>query len=197
MLETGSTDYGPFASLVATAGAIVSATAALIMGFRRGAKWEPVEINVDRGPRRVASLLAAIGIVLIWSQLQNVAYMQTLVVVAIVLGVLTLLFLIFYGYLIQVFTYDKETADPGGKPQTVKIIGGRTLTPEAQDHLREKKTTIKKALKDAGYQADEIWTRESIGIIKQLFVVCYIGLTISGTIALTVLAIIVGLNTNT
>src|SRR2546423_7351368 len=114
-------EYGPFASIVATAGAIMSATGALIMGFRRGAKWEPVEIDLDRGPRRVSSLLAAIGIVLVWSQLQNNNYMRVLVVMVLILGTLTFLFLVLYGYFIQVYTFEKIIVTAAGAQKKINI----------------------------------------------------------------------------
>lgn len=192
-----ATDYGPFTSLIATAGTIIAAAGALIMGFRRGAKWEPEELDVDRGARRVASLLTAVGLVVLWSQLQSLDHLSTLTIIAIVLGVLTLIFLVVYGYIIQVFTFVKEVVVASDQTKEVKVIGGRVLTAYAKKQMEEKGLTLQDYFKGTAYNPDAVWTRESRGLVKQLFVLCYIGLTVAGAITLTALALIVGLKTGT
>ncbi|HEX7773002.1 MAG TPA: hypothetical protein VF435_11320 [Pyrinomonadaceae bacterium] len=193
---TVATDYGPFTSLVATAGTIIAAAGALIMGFRRGAKWEPEELDVDRGARRVASLLTAVGLVVLWSQFQSQDHLPTLIKAAILCGVLTLVFLVVYGYIIQVYTYVKEVVVAPDQVRNVKIIGGR-LTANAKETIEEKGLTLQDYFKGTAYKPDVVWTRESRGVVKQLFVLCYIGLTVAGAVTLTALALIVGLKTGT
>jgi hypothetical protein len=190
-----ATEYGPFTSLVGTAGTIVAAAGALIMGFRRGAKWEPEELDVERGARRVASLLTAVGLVILWSQFQSLDHLSTLTRIAILLGVLTLVFLVVYGFIIQVFTFQKEVAIAKDHIKNVKVIGGWALTPNAKKQIANRGLTLQDYFKGTAYNPDAVWTRVSRGIVKQLFVLCYIGLTVAGAVTLTALALIVGLKT--
>jgi|ERR1051326_280468 hypothetical protein len=192
-----ATDYGPFTSLVATAGTIIAAAGALIMGFRRGAKWEPEELDVERGARRVASLLTAVGLVILWSQFQSLDHLSTLAKTAIVLGVLTLVFLVVYGFIIQVYTFEKQVAIAPNRTKNVKVIGGWVLTRNATEQIAKRGLTLQDYFKGTAYDPDAVWTRKSRGVIKQLFVLCYIGLTVAGAITLTALALIVGLKTGT
>jgi hypothetical protein len=185
--------YGPFTSLVATAGVIISAAGALIMGFRRGAKWEPIEIDIDRGPRRVASLLTAIGLVVEWSEFQVVAKIPLLIELAVELGIASVICLVVYGFVSTVFSYYKVIVDDDGKHRTVKTIGGLWLTRGAKETIATRKITIQDFFEGTAYNHDYVWSRVSTGLARTIFVICYICLTVSGSVALTTLAVIVGL----
>jgi hypothetical protein len=41
------------------------------MGFRGRAKWEPSEEDVSAGPQKVAALITAVGIVIIWVRIND------------------------------------------------------------------------------------------------------------------------------
>ena len=46
-----SANYGPFSSLVGTAGSIIATGAALRLGFKGRARWGPSEEDVSNGPQ--------------------------------------------------------------------------------------------------------------------------------------------------
>lgn len=189
------TNYGVLSDLVSGAGSLIAAVGAIGMGWRRRAKWEPSEIDVDKGPQRVGSLLAAVVIAVIWVQMRTSDKLPTLIKLSIGLVIGTVLFLCVYGLLISIYTYEKEVSETS----TIKVIGGFSLTPSANQALRKKEKSgqslsVQELFKGSAYNMDKIWPRWSRAFAKLLFVICYLGLTASGTIALACAAIILGLS---
>src|SRR2546425_915111 len=96
----GSNNYGPLANLVGTVGSIISAGAAIGLAWRGRTKWEPSEEDISKGPQKVAGLVAAVLIVLIWALLNDAAHISLLVRFAIGLALLCVLSLLVYGFLV-------------------------------------------------------------------------------------------------
>ena len=78
------------------------------------------------------------------------------------------------------------------KIEEKNVIGGFNLTDNAHEVIKSHKLTVQKFFAGTAYDSDEVWTRPSQALAKQLFVVGYIGLVASGTIALAVAAILIG-----
>ena len=93
--------YGPMTELVKYSGMLMSAGLAIGVAWRRRANWEPCEEDVPKGPTRMAGLLSAIAIAIIWSQFSSLAARNSLTNAAILLGVGSLVFLLLYGFLIS------------------------------------------------------------------------------------------------
>jgi hypothetical protein len=196
--ETG--EYGALSSLVSGAGTLIAAAGALALGFRGRAKWEPSEQDVDRGPQKVGGLLIAVTIAVLWTQTRNLESLPFLTRTAFILVGSTVAALIVYGILISVFSYDRSTA-PGGEIVKEKIIGGFWLT-KAAKNARDNAAnanppvtlTPQELLHGAGNDPDKVWPRLSRALAKAAFVIFYLALTASGTIALTCASIIFGLS---
>lgn len=197
MLENPN-NYGVMKDLVSGAGSLLATAGALWLGWGKRAKWEPSEEDIARGPRRVGSLLAVIAIAILWTQTRRPEYLPTLNKLAIGLGVLAVLALCVYGFLVSKYTYEKKVPNARGTADTVKLIGGFTLTQPAKHVLAEKAgagvyLTEQELLAGGAYDPDKVWTRGSRALAKQLFVICYLALTVAGTIALACASIILGL----
>lgn len=177
-------DYGPLAKLVGLVACASSAGWAVLASFRGRAKWEPSVESLPSGPRKVAGAGTALFVVIIWVVFNKREDIHVLVALGVVSFALCVLFLLFYRFLIPVYTYTKEVVFPDGT-QTTRILGGLWRTREAiEDQTRERITT-QKYLKGVAYDEDSVWPRESRQLANALFAIAYIGLTMFGGIALT------------
>jgi hypothetical protein len=74
-----------------------------------------------------------------------------------------------------------------------KIIGGFVLTAQAKKKMRNAEVpTVQQFFEGSAYDVDRLWSRFSRSSAKLLFVVCYLALTISGTVALASAALLIG-----
>lgn len=184
-----SQDYGPLTDLVKYSGLLISAAGAIGLAWRRKANWEPSEQDLPKGPARVAGLLTAIVIAVIWTQFAFAWYKWPIAKAAIALGAAALVFFLVYGYFVARLTYEKETSVGRNKSKQEKIIGGFALTPDAKEAL-VKAGNIQRLFQGAAYDPDLVWTRESRALARQLFALCYIGLNVCGSLALTCAALL-------
>ena len=181
-------DYGPLKDIVALAGSIMAAGAAIALAFRGRARWEPSEQDIQAGAQKVGALVASVLIALMWVAWRDGKHNGTLVTVALVLLGATLLSLLLYGYLVGAQTYDVVTQDG-----TKKVIGGFWLTAEAKEQRKARNLTIQRLLEGAAYDVDKLWSRPSRQLAKSSFLLGYLGLTICGTVALAAAAIRLGI----
>jgi hypothetical protein len=193
-------DYGAFAPIVSTAGTILAMGAALTLGWKGRAKWEPVEEDVPRAPQKVASLVAALMVVLIWAQWNEIQYKSTLIKLVIVCSAALIVSLVVYG-LLNGFVYTavrKKKGAPAGSIETeeIKVIGGLWLKKNAREYFGKPEgaqvpgqhpgqiLTVQRMFALSEYVKDEVWSRPSQQLASMLFTLGYLGLIIAGTVAL-------------
>jgi hypothetical protein len=203
------TDYGAFAPIVSTAGTILAMGGALTLGWKGRAKWEPVEEDVPRAPQKVASLVAALMVVLIWVQWNDVQYKSTLTKLVIWCSIALIVSLVVYG-LLKGFIYTavrKKKGEPANSTETeeIKVIGGLWLNKHAKEHVGKpegpqvpgqppsQSLTVQRMFALCEYVKDEVWSRPSQQLASMLFTLGYLGLIIAGTVALGSGAILTGL----
>ena len=183
-------DYGIFTDLVKATGFLISATAAISLTWKGRAKWEPSEEDIPKAPQKVAGLASAVALAFLWSFAADNGHLSLLGSVATWSIGFCIGALIVYGYLIAVQTYSGETPPPEPDkepPVPKKLIGGFWLLPNVK-RLVNKKTdpiTVQEHLDKCQHNPDKVWSRPSRGLAKTLFVVCYLVLTVAGTVALT------------
>jgi hypothetical protein len=185
-------ELGAFKDLVGTAGAIMAAGAAITLAFKGRQKWEPAVDDVPSGPARVAALLAAVAIALIWYQAGRVLFSGQLTTIAIASSIVCVAGLAIYIFLVTTRVYAVEFAITRRKTATKNIVGGLWLTAPARRKLsRKKNLTIQTLLKGAGNQPDLIWSREARACAKLVFIGAYLLLQVFGSIALAATALVV------
>jgi len=199
-------DYGPFAPIVSAAGSIVAMGAAIALGFKGRAKWEPVEEDVAKGPQKVASVVASLLIVLIWAQFNDIQYKNTLTKLVIWCMAVLIVSLLVYG-LLRGYVYKKVRKKPGSAAtskitEEINVIGGLWLTKSAKKRLAEPEEpdnpqqqaplTVQRLFAMADYDKDLLWSRPSQQLASMLFVIGYLGLIVAGTVALGSGAILTG-----
>lgn len=183
-------DLGPFATLVATAGSLMAAAAALLFTFRRRAKWEPAEQDVPNGAERVSGLLIAVAIAVLWIQRDAIAAKQFAWTAGVV-AVVTVVMLLIYGLFIATLVKDRQVAVAHNKTAIVKVIGGFWFTKAAKASV-DAGQSVQQVLAGVGNDPDKVWPPFSRALAKMCFVLCYILLIAAGTIALTCASLLMG-----
>jgi hypothetical protein len=203
-----NTDLGVFAPIVSTAGSIIAMGAALTLTWKGKTAWLPVEEDVPRGPHKAASAVASLAVALIWINFNHIEYKSLLTKIVIWCSAALLASLLLYG-LLNGFVYTKIRKKTGSPPKStdteeVKVVGGLWLTknaatrmkepeePAEPGQLRQGQLTVQRMFAMAEYDKDLLWSRPSQQLAKMLFALGYIGLIITGTVALGTAAILTG-----
>jgi hypothetical protein len=196
-LLDAANQYGVLQSLVSTAGSIVAAGGAITLAFRKRAKWEPSEEDIKRGPEKVGGLVGAILIAILYFETKSSSksssdHHHLLINLALAGIIVCVVALLAYGFLTSMQTYNQVCA-VDGVVSNRKIIGGFMLTAQAKKNMRNAGVpTIQQFFEGSAYEVDLLWSRPSRSSAKLLFVICYLALTISGTVALASAAILLG-----
>lgn len=183
--------YEELSGLVKAAGALVSASVAIGLTWRGRAKWEPSEEDISKGPQKVGGLLTAVAITILWSLSIDNQHLNLLTKLAISLSLISVGFLLVYGFLVATQTYTIIEGS-GRKKVKRKIIGGFALLDRAKLAIKQGHhfKTVQEFLQQEVYDPDRVWSRQSRALAKLCFVICYLGLVVCGSIALTCASII-------
>lgn len=184
MIESVS-DYGPFAPVVGYAGAVMTAGAALLAMWRgKMEKWRPPDEDLPGTAQKFVLLLCGVGMVLQWYFAIPDVIERFLGVVAI-LTVTSILCFLRYSGLLGIYIYIKKVATSPSSTCDVRILGGRTLLPEAERIRAENNLDIQALLEGAAYNADKLWSREDRHWVKQRVLIFFMLTLVLGTSALT------------
>ena len=182
--------YGSLTDVVSAAGSIMAAGLAVWHGWRKRARFEPSEEDIPKAPARVAGLVTAVIIAVLWLQTRFDLDISFLTRLALGLLVGCVSFLIVYGFLVAVQTYEVIYSPRPNEVASRKIIGGLWMRRHAKKTKRKKHTTTQELLAGLAYDVDKVWSRQARGFAKSVFVLCYLGWNITGTVALACAAIL-------
>jgi hypothetical protein len=191
MTFLADSNYGVLQPVVSDAGSIMAAGGAIALAWRGRTAWEPSEEDLSGGPQKVGGLIGAILIVILWVYAHGSPKDHFLIPLIIAAAVTCFVALCAYSFLIAVQTYSRVSV-VDGKAKAEKVVGGFVLKPEAKE-IKKKHAglTVQRLLEGSAYDVDRVWTRPSRALAKLLFVVGYLGLVISGTVALASAAILI------
>jgi hypothetical protein len=203
-------DYGPMTETVATAGMLLAVGSALRLCWKGRFSWEPAEEDVPRSAQRVGGLLIALFIGILWYRFKKGGMpADDLVTFGVSLGVVTLIAMLCYSFLVGTHVYEIKIGAGGRSTRPLKIIGGFWLTAAAKAALAPgdppllapngprgpKAMTINDLLKGGGQQdLERVWSRQSRSVAKMAFQLAYIALVGFGTCALYAVALLLALN---
>jgi hypothetical protein len=177
-------EYGPLAKLVGLVACASSAGWAILASFRGRAKWEPSQESLPNGPRQVAGAGTALFVTIIWVTLNKPEDDVVLIRLGATTFALSLFFLLFYRFLIPVYTYTKQVVTNTGTVEA-KVLGGLWRKKEAAKGERRQKITTQEYFKRVRYEEDKVWSRPARELANAFFAIAYIGVTICGALALT------------
>lgn len=203
-------EHGVLGGVVAAAGCVMAAGAAIALGWRGRASWEPCEQDIRSGPQKVGSLVASVGIAVLYVSYRDPESAGSLVTLVLGLGAATVAALIAYGLMVGVLVYERVVMNPAA-PETAtrdervmveSIIGGFWLTASARQEMARARVesreprTIQTLLAGRSYDPDLVWDRLPRSLAKQSFVLSYLALTACGTLALAGAAILIDLSSS-
>jgi hypothetical protein len=182
-------DYGVFANLVAMAGCLASAAAAITLAFMKRSRWQPPEEALPAVASRFASLLAMIIIALLYVFAARIGLIP-LAILTVAFFAITIICLttaintnIKYS-----FYYPLYSANIDGSG---RVLGGDELTPEAARIREIRGLNEQQMFSDAQGDKDLVWTRASQASVNIRSTLSFIGLIGFGTCSLAAAAMLV------
>jgi hypothetical protein len=179
-------DYGDFYPLVKATGWLMSTAGAMILAWRGGSKkWLPVEKDIPGGhPARVASLLSAISLAILWYEANRAVQSDWLLRIAIASASATLAFYLINSFGVTTLIYEYEYAEDDRALSRRQVIGGLWLTEQARKSKQANGETTETIFKGMAYRPERVWPRASRALAQQCFVFSFIIFTLSGSVAL-------------
>lgn len=178
--------YGVFAQLVAIAGSLASAAAAIRLAFMKRAKWQPPEEELHKSTLKFAGLFSMVVIAILfvfgarWGQTVLAVLALVLFVIALISLTLAIRTNIKYS-----FYY------PAARVEANRKLGGSVLRDEAAKIQAEKGLTEQQLFEDAQGDKDLVWTRDSQASVNIRGTLSFILLVGLGTCTLAAAATLV------
>lgn len=186
-----SADYGQLKDVVGAATALMAAVSAVGVTWLRRAKWMPPEESVPGGTLRVAGLVSALAIGILFLERHKLG-LDTMLVIGGISGFITIISLAISIYTNTRYSFVYPENGKRGMP-IIRTLGGHKLTAEAH-HIAEQRRMEPQALfENAGYNKNLVWTQSSQALVQTASVLGFIALQASGSIALSAIAIGFGL----
>ena len=178
-------EYGPFAPVVGYAGALITtviAIAAIWSG--RTENWRPPEEVLPGTGQKFVFLFCAVGMTLQW-YLASPTFINYYLAAVSTIGVLSFAAYIKYTSLLKIHVYHKLIGTGPESVRVKRILGGRTLLPEAEEIRKKKKISVQKLLEGAAYERDQLWSREAQDWVQTRVLLLFVFTLFAGTSALT------------
>jgi hypothetical protein len=189
--------YGVLSDVVASAGSLMGATAAISAAWVRGAKWLPPEEAVPGATRRVSALFCALVIAVLFVIGRQQLGPTVLLAVTLFCAVGTLIALSLSVFINTKHTYVVKFVNSKGRAtkMSTTILGGFELLPEAEKVSTRKSIYGQALLDNANGDPDLVWTRGSRAIVRILSTLGYIFLQALGSIGLAAAGLLLSLST--
>jgi len=178
-------EYGVFGNLVAIAGCLSAATAAIALSWMKRVKWQPPEEALPKGVSRMSGLVAMVAIALIYV-FGNALEVKWLAAICVVLLLIALAALV-----VTIRTNIKYSFYYPDRTEKCRLLGGSVLTEEAAGIAREKRRTEQQMLEDLQGERDLLWTRDSMAAVNISSTISFIALIAAGTSAVAAAAMLV------
>jgi hypothetical protein len=185
MLLFDKPNFGPFAPVVGFACAIMASAGALFVAWGgRMKSWNLPNKDLPGKERNLALLLCGVFMVVefVLTEPQRLTWIT---LAAAGFAILTVVFFIQYGSIINVYGYKKPVPGRSGSINQTLILGGRNLKPEAAKMKKNKNISTQDLLEGAAFSVDLLWEREELEWVRKRAVIYFILLLVAGTSALT------------
>jgi len=186
---SASADYGVFAQVVAIAGSLASAVAAITLAFMKRAKWQPPEEALPAVASRFAALLAMVVLALLYVFASRMGLIPVAIVTVVFFVIAIICLMVAIKTNITFSFYYPDITEANRK------LGGSVLTPEAVKVRQDFPDRSEQELfVDAHGDKDLVWTKESQAWVNIRGTMSFIGLIGFGTCSLAAAAMLVSLS---
>jgi hypothetical protein len=187
---SGSESNGVLTPVVETVGAMLSASIAISLGFRRRATFEPSEEDLPKLANRLASALAAIALAVLWSQYSNAAYSSFLLKLTAYTSAIAVIASVVYSVLIGTLTVRTIVSEGPKRGASAKRVKGFWKTKGAAKRLEAlekagKYPTDQEFLEGNHYDLDRVWPPSSRSLAKQCVALPFLFFNVSIVTALS------------
>jgi hypothetical protein len=179
-------DYGVFANLVAIAGCLASAAAAITLAFMKRSRWQPPEEALPTAASRFAALLAMIVIALLYVFGARIGLTGLAFITLSFLAIAAISLTVAINTNIRYSFYYPQRDD-----EKCRKLGGDGLTTEAAKIRQSKGVTEQQLFMDAQGDKDLVWTRLSQAAVSRRSTMSFIGLIGFGTCSLAAASMLV------
>jgi hypothetical protein len=183
-------DYGVFAQIVAIAGSLASAVAAITLAFMRRARWQPPEEALPAVAARFAALLSMVILALLYVFGLRIGLIP---VACSAVGFFVIAVICLLTAITTNITFSFHYPDDG--QESSRKLGGNVLTAESiriqQDHPGR---TEQELFVDAHGSKDIVWTKRSQASVNSKSTMSFIGLIGFRTCSLAAAAMLVAMS---
>jgi hypothetical protein len=181
-------NYGVFAQIVAIAGSLASAAAAIRLAFMKRSKWQPPEESLPTAATRFATLIAMVIVALLYVFGARVGLVW--------LAIVTVVFLVtaIISLTLAIRTNIKYSFYYPRRDEKSRKLGGEVLTEEAARIRQEKGVTEQAMFEDAQGDKDLVWTKDSQASVNIRSTISFIFLIGFGTCTLAAAAMLVAVS---
>ena len=180
-------DYGQLKGIVAIAGSLIAAGAAIRLAWMRRAKWMPPAETVPAGTAKVSALLCSAVVGILFLAKFQIG-LRSMITISLVCLVLTLIALCVSTYTNTTYSFTRRSRSPKGVHEA-RVLGGYKLTEEALEISRKKRMGHQQLFENANCNPDLVWTRESQALVQIASTMGFVLLQASGSVALASVAI--------
>lgn len=177
---------GNLQDIVAIAGALIGVATAVSLAWMRRVRWMPPEEAVAGATVKVSALICAVLIAVLY------IFRDVLGVVLVSMLALLTLVVTLFALVTSIRTntqYSFVRRSPGAKGiAESRILGGHSLTEEAESIAREKRMGHQQLYENSNYTADLVWTRASLADVQVKSTLGFISLQVSGSVALAAIS---------
>lgn len=178
-------EYGVFANIVAVAGSLASAVAAIKLAFMKRTKWQPPQEDLPEAAARFAALVAVVFIALIYvfAEALGVAVVALITVICLVVAIVSLS--------LAIKTNIRYSFYYPSNQEEHRVLGGSNLTKEAASIQASRGLTEQQLLQDAQGDKDLVWTKSSQAAVHVRSTMSFIALIGFGTSTLSAASMLV------
>ena len=187
-------EYQVLGDVVAIAGSLMAASAAIGLAWMRRAKWMPPTETVAGGTAKASALICAVLVAILYLLRQQIGF-ANLSYLAIFLLVCMLIGLGVSIYVNTASSFVKRIAKgKGSATEEIRILGGFALTLEAASVAETKRLEQQALFENANYKADLVWTKHSQATLQVTSTMGFVVLQVCGSLALATASMLISLS---
>ena len=186
--------YGPLGDMVTGAGFLLAAALALRLGWMRrsGSYWVPPDEAVPKATTRVALLVTAVLLALLYVFLSNPGRKEILAAITLLFLILAVIGLLSTTHIMRAYGVEVERTNRRGKKVKSIKLGGKRLTSEAERIKRTRRCSVDRLVQEAQGELTLVFERSSLAGVHTTATAMFLLLQVFGSLALGAAGLLLG-----